>query len=88
LESEHWGSLPLNNIRVANALKTRDYDFHFSFGKGVHSWAQGAAEFPKEMTWLWRDYDAAKTSDDFKPDPEEKSKPLFRVAIVNRDSDE
>jgi enterochelin esterase family protein len=88
LENEHWGSLPLNNIRVANALKTRDYDFHFSFGKGVHSWAQGAAEFPKEMMWLWRGYDPTKTSDEFKPDPEEKSKPLFRVAIINRDSDE
>jgi enterochelin esterase family protein len=88
LENEHWGSLPLNNIRVANALKTRDYDFHFSFGKGVHSWAQGAPEFPKEMMWLWRGYDPAKTFEEFKPDPEEKSKPLFRVAIVNRDSDE
>ncbi len=88
LENVHWGSLPLNNIRVANALKIRDYDFHFSFGKGVHSWAQGAAEFPKEMMWLWRDYDPAKTSDEFKPDPEEMGKPLFRVAIVNRDSDE
>lgn len=88
LESEHWGSLPLNNIRVANALKLRDYDFHFSFGKGVHSWAQGAAEFPREMMWLWRGYDPAKTYEEFKQDPEEKSQPLFRVAIINRDSDE
>ncbi len=88
MESARWGSLPMNNIRVANALKIKDYDMHFSFGKGVHSWAQGAAEFPKEMMWLWRDYDPAKTYEDFKPDPEEKSKPLFRVAIINRDSDE
>ena len=50
----HYGSWPLANLRMANALKLADYDFHFSFGKGMHSGAQGAAEFPAEMIWLWR----------------------------------
>ena len=52
-----YGSWPLANIRMANALKQKSYDFHFSFGKGSHNTAHGAAEFPAEMTWLWRDYD-------------------------------
>ncbi len=26
---------PLNNMRLANALKLKSYDFHFSFGKGA-----------------------------------------------------
>ena len=45
----------------ANALKFKGYDFHLSFGKGTHNNGQGAAEFPEEMIWLWRDYDPAKT---------------------------
>ena len=46
-----------------------------------------AAEFPDEMAWLWRDYDLAKTSQEFAADPGEKSKPPYRVAIVNRSSE-
>ena len=44
-----------------------------------------AAEFPEEMTWLWRGYDAAKTAETYAPDPQEKDLPPFRVSIVNRD---
>ncbi|MGD0731804.1 MAG: alpha/beta hydrolase-fold protein [Terracidiphilus sp.] len=88
MENPRWGSWPLANIRMANSLKTMDYDFHFAFGKGTHNGAQGAAEFPQAMTWLWRDYDPAKTSQEFSADPAEKSKPYFRVAIVSRPSDE
>ena len=88
MENPRWGSWPLANIRMANSLKTMDYDFHFSFGKGKHDGAQGAAEFPQEMTWLWRDYDPAKTAQEYKADPEEKAKPYYRVAIVSRDSDD
>jgi enterochelin esterase family protein len=80
-----WGDWPLANIRMANSLKSMDYDFHFSFGKGTHNTGHGAAEFPEEMMWLWRDYDAAKTEQEFEADPAEKGKPHFRVAIVNRD---
>ena len=53
-------------IRMANALKMKGYDFHFSFGKGTHNSGQGAAEFPEEMIWLWRDYDPNKTSADIR----------------------
>jgi enterochelin esterase family protein len=84
MENPGWGSWPLANIRMANALKTKGYDFHFSFGKGAHNDGHGAAEFPEAMIWLWRDYDAAKTDQVFEMDPEEKAKPFFRVAITNR----
>jgi enterochelin esterase family protein len=88
MENPRWGSWPLANIRMANSLKTMEYDFHFAFGKGTHNGAQGAAEFPQSMIWLWRDYDAAKTSQQFLADPAEKTKPYYRVAIVSRPSDE
>jgi enterochelin esterase-like enzyme len=86
VENERWGSWPLSNLRMANAVKLKDYDFHFSFGKGTHNSGQGAAEFPEEMIWLWRDYDPAKTEQTYEMEPAEKAKPLFRVAIVNRDA--
>lgn len=69
---------------MANSLKTKDYDFHFAFGRGTHNGAQGAAEFPESMIWLWRDYDAAKTGDTYVMGPAEKSKPMFRVKMLNR----
>jgi enterochelin esterase family protein len=86
LELEKYGSWALANIRLANALKLKNYDFHFSFGKGTHNSAHGAAEFPEQMIWLWRDYDPAKTSQTYEIDPAEKAKPLFRVSITNRDA--
>jgi enterochelin esterase family protein len=82
-----YGSWAPANIRMANALKMTKYDFHFSFGKGTHSSAHGAAEFPAEMIWLWRDYDASKTTQNYEMEPSEMTKPLFRVAIVNRDAE-
>ena len=87
LELERYGSWPLANIRLANALKLKSYDFHFSFGKGTHNSGHGAAEFPEEMVWLWRDYDPAKTAQTFEMEPSEKSKPLFRVSITNREAE-
>ena len=82
-----YGNWPLANLRMANALKARDYDFRFSFGKGTHNSAHGAAEFPAEMIWLWHDYDPARTSQTFEIDPAEKAKPVFRVAVTNRDAE-
>jgi enterochelin esterase-like enzyme len=82
-----YGNWPLANLRMANALKAKEYDFHFSYGKGTHNSAHGAAEFPAEMTWLWRDYDPAKTGQTYVMDPAEKFKPPFRVSITNRDTD-
>jgi enterochelin esterase-like enzyme len=87
MENDRYGSWPLANLRMANALKLKGYDFHFTFGKGTHNSAQGAAEFPEEMIWLWRDYDPAKTEQNFEMEPHEKAQPLFRVAVVNRDAD-
>ncbi|MGH9538012.1 MAG: alpha/beta hydrolase [Candidatus Angelobacter sp.] len=84
-ENERYGSWPLANLRMANALKLKEYDFHFSFGKGTHNSGQGAAEFPEEMIWLWRDYDTGKTVQTYEMEPSEKSKPPFRVSVTNRD---
>ncbi len=82
-----YGNWPLNNLRMANALKAKEYDFHFSYGKGTHNSAHGAAEFPAEMIWLWRDYDPAKTSQTFEIESSEKAKPVFRVSVTNRDAE-
>src|ERR1700728_4759603 len=85
-ENGRYGSWPMANIRMADALRLKIYDFHFSFGQGTHNTSHGAAEFPAEMIWLWRDYDPAKTSQAYEIDPAEKAKPLFRVVIVSRDA--
>ncbi len=79
------GSWPLQNIQMANSLKTKGYDFHFSFGTGTHNHAQNNSEMPDALTWLWRDYDPAKTGQTFEQDAAEKAKPVFRVKIYNRD---
>lgn len=79
-----YGNWPLANLRLATALKFKEYDFHLSFGEGTHNTAHGAAEFPEEMIWLWRDYDPAKTTQTYQMEAEEKTQPTFRVAITNR----
>ena len=86
LFERRYGSWPLANVSMANALKLAEYDFHFSFGTGTHNGSQGAAEFPAAMTWLWRDYDSSKTQQIYEMEPSEKAKPLFRISIVNRDA--
>ncbi len=83
LENNH-GSWPMQNIAMANSLKMREYDFHFVFGNGSHSRNGGHAELAEEMIWLWRDYDPAKTTQEFVMDPAEKDKPMFRVEKLNR----
>jgi enterochelin esterase family protein len=82
-----WGSWPLDNIRMANALKMTNYDFHFSFGTGSHHPGQGAVEFPEEMIWLWRDYDPSKAEQTYEMEPAEKDKPVFQVSLRNRATD-
>ena len=84
LENNH-GSWPLQNIQMANSLKMRGYDFHLSFGNGTHNSAQGNAELPRSLEWLWRDYDPAKTEQVYEMEAAEQAKPLFRVKIYNRD---
>jgi enterochelin esterase family protein len=76
---------PLQSLDMANSLKGRGYDFHFSYGYGTHNAAQGRAELPQSLTWLWRGYDPAKTEQVYEQDPAEATKPLFRVKVYNRD---
>ena len=83
-ENDRYGSWPLANLRLANALRLKGYDSHLSFGKGTHNPAHGAAEFPAEMTWLWRGYDPAKTEQTYEIDSAEKDRPPFRVSITNQ----
>jgi enterochelin esterase-like enzyme len=85
--AEDQGTWPLQNLEMANSLKTRGYDFHFSYGIGTHNPAQGSAEFPASMAWLWREYDPAKTEQSYEQEASEKAKPVFRVEIYNRDHD-
>ncbi len=87
LEIDRYGSWPLANLRMANALKMKGYDFHFSFGQGTHNSGQGAAEFPAEMIWMWRDYDASKTEQAYEMETSEAAKPVFRVSVTNRDAE-
>jgi enterochelin esterase family protein len=85
--AEDQGVWPLQNLAMANQLKPRGYDFHFSYGSGTHHSAQGSAEFPASMIWLWRGYDPARTEQAYEQDPAEQAKPLFRVQVYNRDHD-
>ncbi len=83
-ENDRYGSWPLANIRLTNALKLKGYDFRFSFGSEAHNQKHGGAEFAEEMTWLWRGYDPGKTAETFVQDPAEAGKPPYRVSITNR----
>jgi enterochelin esterase family protein len=83
LENNH-GSWPLQNIQMANSLKMREYDFKFVWGSGPHSTAQGNAEIPIALPWLWRDWDPNRTSAEFTMDPAEKERPYYRVKALNR----
>jgi len=85
LENDH-GSWPLQNIQLANSLKMKEYDFHFRFGDAAHNSSQAALDLPESLTWLWRDYDPAKTSGAFTMEPAERDRPYYRVGIVNRNA--
>lgn len=80
------GSWPLNNIQLANSLKMKGYDFHFRFGESAHAIAQGALDLPESLVWLWRGWDASKTSQVYEMEEAERAKPLFRVKIANREA--
>jgi enterochelin esterase-like enzyme len=80
-----YGNWSLANLRMANALKYKGYDFHLSYAGGTHNASHGAAEFPEEMIWLWRDYDPAKTEQNYEMDPTEWAKPPYRTTGLNRD---
>jgi enterochelin esterase family protein len=80
-----FGSWPAQAIQLANSLKMKGYDYHFRFGEAAHNSAQAALDLPESLTWLWRDYDPARTEQVYEQDPAEKDKPLYRFRIVNRD---
>jgi enterochelin esterase-like enzyme len=82
----HFGSWPLNNIQLANALKRRGYDFHLRFGVAAHNTAQGGLDLPESLAWLWRDYDPTRTVPRYDQEASEAAKPLFRVRVANRDA--
>lgn len=84
LENNH-GSWPLQNIAMANSLKMKEYDFHFFFGSAQHNGVQGASDLPEALTWIWRGYDPAKTTEMYTMDPAEKERPYFRVKDLNRE---
>jgi enterochelin esterase family protein len=83
LENDH-GSWPLQNIQLANSLKMKDYDFHLQFGNGSHNGADANSQLPMSLSWVWRDYDPAKTEQKYEQEASEKAKPMFRVHIYNR----
>jgi len=83
LENDH-GSWPLQNIQMANSLKMKGYDFHLQFGNGSHNGSDANSQLPLSLAWLWRDYDPAKTEQNYEQEPAEKNKPMFRVHIYNR----
>ncbi len=85
LENDH-GSWPLQNIQMANSLKRMGYDFHFRFDESAHNGARFAVDLPESLSWLWRGYDPAKTSEVFEQEAAEKTKPLYRVRIANREA--
>ena len=69
------GSWPLNNIMLANAVKSSGYDFHFRFGEGYHGGGQAGLDLPESLAWLWRDYDADRTEQTYEQDPANVNNP-------------
>ena len=78
------GSWPLNNIELANSLKMREYDFHFSYGVGAHNGHHGNAELPDELKWLWRGYDPGKTEQAYEMEPAEKHRISHRARAFEK----
>jgi hypothetical protein len=55
-------------------------------GEAMHSGGQPSLDLPEILAWLWRDYDPAKTRQEYEMKEAEKAKPVFRVQVVNRDA--
>lgn len=49
------------NVRLADALKSKGYDVNYAWGIGNHGQKQGGAIFPGIMRWLWRDSQPVST---------------------------
>jgi enterochelin esterase-like enzyme len=52
------------NVRLAEALAEKGYDFNHVWGIGSHSSKHGGAILPDMMRWLWRDHGASTDVDD------------------------
>ncbi len=61
LDNAH-GNWPLANQTMAKALAFAKYDFKFEWGNGFHSDRHGRAILPDSLRWLWRDYQADKST--------------------------
>ena len=62
----------------------KGYDYHFRFGEATHNGSQCSLDLPESLAWLWRDYDPAKTSQEFLQEPAERDQPVWRVVQLNR----
>jgi enterochelin esterase-like enzyme len=53
LDNPH-GSWPLGNMQMQAALKFKNYDFRYVWGRGEHSGKHGGAILPDTLRWIWR----------------------------------
>ncbi len=51
-----FGSWPINNQVMYEALEFAGYDVKFEMGTEAHNLKQGGADLPDALRWLWRGY--------------------------------
>jgi sugar lactone lactonase YvrE len=56
--SSMFGSWPINNQVMYEALEFAGYDVKFELGTGAHNTQQAGAVLPDALRWLWREYPA------------------------------
>jgi enterochelin esterase-like enzyme/sugar lactone lactonase YvrE len=54
--SSAFGSWPINNQVMYEALRFAGYDVKFEMGTEAHNMKQGGADLPDALRWLWRGY--------------------------------
>ena len=54
--SSPFGSWPINNQVMYEALEFAGYDVKFEMGAEAHNLKQGGADLPDALRWLWRGY--------------------------------
>jgi sugar lactone lactonase YvrE len=54
--SSAFGSWPINNQVMYEALEFAGYDVKFEMGSEAHNMKQGGADLPDALRWLWRGY--------------------------------
>ena len=45
------------NLKMLDALQSKDYDVNYAWGIGTHNNAHGGAIMPEMLRWLWRDFE-------------------------------